>query len=295
MELRVLRYFLAVAREENISAAADFLHVTQPTLSRQLMELEENLGTKLFIRGNRKITLTQEGMFLRKRAQEIVDLVDKTEADFHTPEEIISGNVYIGGGESDAIRLIGNVISRVQQEHPDIHYHLFSGNAEDVTERLDKGLLDFGILIDPPSLKEYDYLRLPFHDQWGVFMRQDSALTALEVIQPKDLWNVPLIISRQTLANNDLTGWLSKDLNQLQVIATYNLIFNAARLVEEGVGYALALDKLIPTCEDSQLCFRLLDPPVTTNILIVWKKYQIFSKPAEILLQYLQQVLASIS
>ena len=166
MELRVLRYFLAVAREENISAAADYLHLTQPTLSRQLMDLEAELGKKLFIRGNRKITLTEEGVLFRKRANEILDLVEKTEAEFRSVDEILAGDIYIGGGESKAMRLAAQTARSLQMRHPAIHYHLYSGNADDVGERLDKGLLDFGILIEPFDRKKYDSLRLPTRDRW---------------------------------------------------------------------------------------------------------------------------------
>ena len=164
MEIRVLKYFLAVAREESISRAADVLHVSQPTLSRQLMDMENELGTVLFTRGNRKITLTEEGMFLRKRAQEIIELVDKTESEFHGSDEIISGDVFIGGGETDAMRIIAKVIQKLHTVYPHIHYHLYSGNAEDVMERLDRGLLDFGIVIEPTDIKKYEFLRLSVTD-----------------------------------------------------------------------------------------------------------------------------------
>lgn len=174
MELRVLRYFLAVAREETISGAAEYLHVTQPTLSRQMMELEEELGKKLFIRGNRKISLTEEGMFLRKRAQEIVALVDRTESEFSVSDENISGDVSIGGGETDAMRLVARTATRLQARYPHISYHLFSGNADDVAERLDRGLVDFGIFIGAVELSKYDFLQLPVRDTWGVLMRKDS-------------------------------------------------------------------------------------------------------------------------
>ena len=169
MELRVLRYFLAVAREESITAAANQLHVTQPTLSRQLMDLEKELGSPLFIRGNRKITLTEEGLFLRTRAQEIIDLADKTDG-------MISGEVHIGAGETQAIRLIAKAAHRLRDEQPMIHYRLFSGNADDVMEKLDKGLLDFGIVIEPVDISKYDSLKLPYHDLWGVLMRRDAPL-----------------------------------------------------------------------------------------------------------------------
>jgi DNA-binding transcriptional LysR family regulator len=293
LELRVLRYFLAVAREENITNAAESLHVTQPTLSKQLMDLEVQLGKKLFIRGNRKITLTEEGLFFRKRAQEIVDLVKKTESEFNKTDENISGDIYIGGGETDAIRIIAKTIKQIQNKYPNIHFHIFSGNADDVTERLDKGLLDFGILIEPVDIKKYDYLQLPAKDTWGLLMKKDSQLAVLEKIKSEHLLNIPLICSRQTLVSNEIAGWLGGDYGKLNVIATYNLIFNASLLVDEGVGCALCLDKLVNTSDNSNLCFRPLEPRLEAGLYIIWKKYQVFSKANEVFLSKLQAELAT--
>jgi DNA-binding transcriptional LysR family regulator len=288
MEIRVLRYFLAVAREENITKAAESLHVTQPTLSKQLMDLETELGKKLFIRGNRKITFTEEGMFLRKRAQEIVDLIEKTESEFNRPNVNISGDIYIGGGETDAIRIIAKLVKTLKREYPNIYYHLFSGNADDVTERLDKGLLDFGILIEPVDIKKYEYLRLPASDTWGLLMKKDSPLAAYDKIKAEILWDIPLICSRQSLVSNEIAGWLGGNYEKLNIVATYNLIFNASLMVDEGVGYALCLDKLVNTSSDSSLCFRPLEPRFEAGLFIIWKKYQVFSKANEMFLQKLQ-------
>ena len=210
MELRVLRYFLAVAREESISGAAEALHVTQPTLSRQMMELEEELGKTLFLRGKRKISLTEEGMFLRKRAQEIVTLVEKTESEFSAAEETISGDVHIGGGETDAMRLIARAAHRLQSAYPHIAYHLFSGNADDVTERLDRGLVDFGVFIEPADLSKYDFIKLPVTDIWGVLMRKDCPLAARATIRPQDLLGLPLLASNQHLVKNEFSGWFGE-------------------------------------------------------------------------------------
>lgn len=288
MELRVLRYFLAVAREENITEAAKSLHVTQPTLSKQLMDLEKRLGQTLFIRGNRKITLTDEGMLLRKRAQEILDLVEKTESELQQTDEIISGNIYIGGGETDAMRLIAKAVKRLQEEQPHIQYHLFSGNADDVTERLDKGLLDFGILIEPADIKKYNYLRLPATDTWGLLIRKDSPLAALKTIRPENMRGIPLLCSKQTLVRNEISGWLQTDYDKLNIIASYNLIYNASLMVEEKVGYALCLDKLVNTTGESNLCFRPLEPTLKSHLNIVWKKHQVFSKASEKFLEKLR-------
>lgn len=293
LDIRVLRYFLAVAKEESISGAANSLNITQPTLSRQLMDLEEELGAKLFIRSNRKITLTDEGMLLRKRAGEIVTLVDKTQAEFNTPEEIVSGEIYIGSGETHVIKVLAKVARQLQEDYPHIHYRIFSGNADDVVERLDKGLLDFGILIEPANVKKYDFMSLPGVDIWGVLMKKDSILANKAKVKPEDLWHLPLLVSNQSMVTNLISNWLQKDFEQLNIVATYNLIYNASILVQEGLGYAITLDKLVNTSGDSNLCFRALQPKLEARLNIVWKKYQIFSKPAQIFLNYLQKELSN--
>jgi len=289
LDVRVLRYFLAVAQEESISGAAEYLHLTQPTLSRQLMDLEEELGKKLFIRGSRKVTLTEDGLLLRKRAGEIVDLVDKTESEFREAEGEISGDVYIGGGETAAMRLIAQTARELQEQYPHIRYHLYSGNGDDVAERLDKGLLDFGLFIDRVDLKKYDHFRLPVTDTWGVLMRKDSPLAEKDCVCLEDLWKAPLLISRQSLAEYGLPGWMRKNYEELNIVATYNLLFNAALMVETGVGYALCLDKLVNTMDVSELCFRPITGGVSAGIDIVWKKYQVFSKASQKFLERLQK------
>ena len=290
MELRVLRYFLAVAREESISDAAEFLHITQPTLSRQLMDLEEELGKQLLIRGkrNRKIMLTEDGMRLRKRAEEIVALADKTEAEFLAADDAVSGDVYIGCGESDAMRIIAKTAVKLRQDYPDIHFHLYSGNAEDVSERMEKGLLDFGIFITSANIDKYDYLKLPAYDTWGLIMRKSDQLAARDFITPQDLQGLPLIMSRQALVQEDISRWGKKQIQNLNVVATYNLVYNAAIMTREGFGYTLTLDKLANTGSDNDLCFRPLKPELRINLNIVWKKYQIFSKASQKFLEYLK-------
>lgn len=292
MELRVLRYFLAVAREQSISAAAEFLHITQPTLSRQIMELEKELDAKLLKRGNRsqKITLTDEGMLLRKRAEEIVELADRTEAEFMYKDELVSGDVYIGAGETDAMRLLARAAKALHVQYPHIRFHLHSGNAEFVTERLDRGLLDFGILIEPADVRKYDYIRLPSVDTWGILMRRDSPLAAQDAVRPADLQNLPLLVSQQTIVPNELAGWLGCSFDTLQIVATYNLLFNASLMVEEGLGYALCLDKIIRTADSGALCFRPLAPKLTVGLNVVWKKHQVFPKAAELFLQKLREM-----
>ncbi|MFV0578852.1 MAG: LysR family transcriptional regulator [Fusobacterium ulcerans] len=292
MELRVLRYFLAVAKEESITAASETLHVTQPTLSRQLMELEEEFGKKLFIRGNRKITLTDEGILLRKRAEEIVELVEKTETEITASDEIINGDIYIGGGETDAMRIIAHIVKKLQEKYPQVKYHLFSGNADDVTERLDRGLLDFGVVIEPANIQKYDYLKLPATDTWGVLMRKDSPLAQNTVIKPKDLHNIPLLCSRQSMVGKGISQWIGKDFEKLNIVATYNLVYNASLMVEEGIGYALSLDKLVNTTGNSALCFKPLEPKLEVGLNIVWKKSQVFSKAAKKFLEMLKSELS---
>ena len=290
MELRVLQYFLAVAREQNISAAAQSLHLTQPTLSRQLRELEEALGKQLMIRGNRKITLTEEGMLLRKRAEEILELADRTEKEIMQSADTVSGDIYIGTGETDGVRQIARTAHQLQQSYPGIHFHIVSGDAVDVCERLDKGLLDFGVLLGEMDKAKYHYLELPMKDTWGVLMRRDSPLAGQDAVSPQDLWDKPLILSRQVDNKSGLYRWLRKEPAELHTVATYNLIYNASLMVDEGMGYAFTLDKLVNTT-GSDLCFRPLQPRLELGMYLVWKKSQIFSKAAELFLERLQEQL----
>ena len=288
MEFRVLRYFLAVAREASITGAANSLHLTQPTLSRQLQELEKELGQKLLIRGKSKVTLTPEGMMLKKRAEEIVDMVEKTEAEFKSINEIIGGDIYIGCGETEAMKYVTQVMKELQDECPDVKFHIYSGNAEDVTEKLDKGLLDFGILIQPIDLSKYDNITLPYKDVWGVVMRNDSPLVLKDVVTIDDIKSRPIIASRQMSrkysAASGFLDWFGDEFEELDIVATYNLIYNAAIMVQEGIGYAVTLDKLVNTSGNTNLCFRPLSPKLESGLDIVWKKYQVFSPAAKIFL-----------
>lgn len=292
MEIRVLRYFLAVAREGNITAAANFLHLTQPTLSRQIKDLEDELGQQLLIRKSHRVILTPEGMLLRKRAEEIVSMVDKTEAVFASMGNTVSGDIYIGGGETQAIKLIADIIKELSDVYPDIRYHMYSGNAQDVTERLDKGLLDFGLLIQPADLTKYDYLILPEKDRWGVIMRKDSPLAKKEYVEKQDLLELPLLCSRQVMQlkgyGNQFAEWFGDDYDKINVVTTFNLIYNAAIMVEAGIGYAISIDKLVNTSQGSNLCFRPLKPKLESGLNIIWKKYQVFSPAADLFLQRLK-------
>ena len=279
MELRVLKYFLAVAREGSITGAANSLHLTQPTLSRQLQELENELKQKLLVRGKYKVTLTSEGMILRKRAQEIVDLVDKTEAEFQAISDTISGDIYIGGGETDSMKYIAKIIKDIQEQYPEVKFHIYSGNAEDVTEKLDRGLLDFGVLIQPIDLSKYDYITLPEKDVWGVIMRKDNPLSKKDFITLDDVLNMPILASRQMSPkyskDSGFLDWFGDKYEKLKIAATYNLLYNAAIMVKAGVGNAISLDKLANTSQESDLCFRPLFPRLESGLDIAWKKYQV--------------------
>lgn len=287
MELRVLEYFLAVAREQNITRAAEYLHITQPTLSRQLSDLEGELGKQLFIRGKRKITLTDDGLFLRKKAEEIVTLAQRTEAQMKGSGTSVAGDVFIGCGETDAMHNIAEVIRKIQESHSDVHFHIISGDTADLTDRLDKGLFDFCLLIGDVDRSKYDYLELPYKDVWGILMPADALLAQSNSIRAEDLWDKPIIASRQMLESSDFRKWINKDVSDLNVIATYNLAYNASIMAMENMGYVLTLDKLINT-NGTNLCFRPLEPMQTVSMSMVWKKYQKQSKAAELFIKELR-------
>ena len=293
MELRVLQYFLAIAREQSIVRAAKSLHLSQPTLSTQIKAMEKELGKQLLIRGtkgSRKITLTEEGMILRKRAEEILNLVQKAQREISLSDKVIVGDVYIGTGETDAVRIIAKAARELYKTYPGIHYHISSGNAQFVIEQLDKGLIDFGIIFGPIDQTKYNFIEMPFKDTWGVLMLQDSPLAAKAAISPEDLWNKPLIISQQANAQGGLAAWMKKELSELEIVATYNLLFNASLMVEEGLGYAIGLDKIIHTSGNSNLCFRPLTPKREAGMSIIWKKYQVFSKASEKFMQKMKEM-----
>lgn len=289
MDIRELKYFLAVAREENVSKAADYLFITQPSLTRQIQALEKEIGKPLFNRGNRKMTLTEAGILLRKHAEEILELYEKAQKALASPSETVSGEVYIGSGESYAVKMVANIAKGVRAEYPNIKFNFYSGDSIDVSEKLEKGLLDFGILIEANDLNKYDYLRLPVKDVWGVLMKKDAPLAQKQVITPQDLVDKPLICSKHSMAIRNIARWMKTDPEKLNIVATYNLIYNASLMVEEGMGYAIGLDKLINTGEDSPFAFRPLSPVTESPLDIVWKKYQIFSPAAQVFLQKLQE------
>lgn len=278
MEIRVLKYFLTVTREESITKAAEILHITQPTLSRQLMQLEDELKTQLFIRGKSKITLTEEGILLKRRAEEIVDLAHKTEKEFSEQNSLIGGEIFIGGAETNAMHFLADLIKKFIEEYPQVKYNLFSGNADDVMERIDKGLIDIGLLKEPVNIEKYDFLRLPHKETWGILMRKDSPLAKKEYITPEDLVGKPIMYTSRSIVQNEISNWFGDNYEKLDVIATYNLIYNAAIMVEEGVGYALSLDNLVRINHETNICFKPLYPKLEAGTVIIWKKQQVFSK-----------------
>lgn len=295
MEIRVLKYFLTVSEIGNITKAANSMHLTQPTLSRQLQELEKELGQKLFIRGNHSVSLTPEGIILRKRAQEIIDLVDKTETEFTSFKDEVMGDIFIGSGETKSIKLITDIMKTLKKDYPKIKFHIVSGDSGDLVERLDKGLLDFCVLIQPVNLEKYDYIDLGEKDTWGLLLRKDDPLADKKSIKIEDLMELPLIISRQAIRktdeNNVFLNWFGNNFENLNIAGTYNLIYNAAIMTEDRIGYAMGLDKLINTTANTSLCFRPLNPKLEVGISVVWKKNQVFSRPAKLFLEQLRKKL----
>ena len=288
MELRVLRYFLAVARAESITGAAQVLRITQPTLSRQIADMEQELGVRLLNRRkNSKVTLTEAGVFLRRHAEEIVALADRTEAAFSASGEVVTGDVHISAGETDAVRLLARAARNLRERYPNIRYHISSGDRSNVEYELDKGLSDFGILLGPANFAKYDYLTLPIRDTWGVLMRSDAPLAEKERIRPEDLWDKPIILSRQS-SSEQLPKWIGKPTAELNIVATYSLVYNATLMASEGLGYVVTLDKLINVSGDSEFCFRPLDGIDAVPVHLVWKKRQEFSTAATLFLNELR-------
>ena len=297
MELRELRYFLAVAREESITKAAESLYIAQPSLTKQMQNLEKEIGRPLFLRGSRRITLTDTGILLKKRAEELLALYEKTEAEILAPEDTVCGDVFIGGGESYAVQTVAKAAKSVQDDYPLVRFSFLSSDAGDVMERLDKGLIDFGILVDltdHPGLSKYHSIRLPQSDTWGVLMRKDSPLAAKERITADELRQQPLICSLQSLRKGSrIYEWFGGRMEELRLMGRYNLLYNATLLVREGIGYAISLERLINTTGESELCFRPLWPAVETHLDIVWKRYAVFSRPAQVFLDRLRMLIGA--
>ncbi len=288
MEIRVLRYFLEVAREGSVTHAAQRLHISQPTLSKQIKDLEAELGKKLFVRSSFSVRLTDEGMLLRRRAEDILDMVDKTADEFRALGQITGGDIHIGCAESDGIKHLAQRIKAIQGQYPGIRVHLYSGDTDDLAERLDRGLLDFAVIAQAVDLSKYNYLELPGVDTWGVVMRKGASLAQKETVCLDDLLDLPLIVSRQGI-REDIPRLFGEMMDRLHIVATINLTYNGSILAREGLGYILTFDKLVDTSEQSELCFRPLIPRLETKLYIIWKKYQVFTPAAEVLLNELKE------
>ena len=287
MDIRVLQYFLAVAREGSFSRAAETLYLSQPTLSRQIREMEEELGVRLFERTNRSVRLTQDGMRLRRRAQEIADLMEKTRAEFAEPAGSVAGEIAIGCGETQIMREIARVAIPLQREHPGIRFSLYSAYADDVAEKLDRGLLDFGLMFEPFDTRKYETLLLPFSDEFGFLMRADHPLAKKKSLRMEDVEGEPLLFPSQGQSVGLSTSILRSDhdAGRLNIVCRYNLLFNAAVMAEQGMGIAFCLDHLADTTEHTGLTFRPLYPPLSCRLRFVWKKYQVFPPAADLFLR----------
>ena len=288
MEIRTLRYFLAVAREENMTRAAEILHVTQPTLSKALKSLEEELGKKLFIRHSFSIRLTEEGVLLRNRAEDLVGMADKIEQEFISLDDISGGELYLGLAESFQIRYLARVIKSFKTRYPNLHYHITSGDTEQIADKLDKGLLDFLVLAELPDSRRYEYLAFPEKDVWGLVIPEEDPLLAKDTIRTEDLKGLPLFCSEQAW-NGDIRKWAGSSFSKLKLEGSFRLSYNGSIFTREGLGYLLTFRNLIDTSEKSRLVFRPLEPTLETALYIVWNRYQTFTPIAERFLQQLKE------
>lgn len=288
MEIRVLRYFLTVVREEGINRAAEVLHITQPTLSRQLSQLEEEVGVKLFHRGARKITLTNEGILLRRRAEEILSLVDRTERELVEQEELVDGRIVIGCGELAAVQVLPEIIETFHEKYPLVTYDIFTGNADLVKEQMEKGLIDIGVLLEPINIEKFDFIRLAGKERWVVLMRPDAPLADKEAVSTRDLENLPIILPRRTNVQNELTNWLGDSLQTMQVLFTSNLSTNSAIMVQKGLAYSIVIEGSVPFWDKEKIAYRPLCPELTANSVLAWKKQQPFSLAATKFIEYIK-------
>ncbi len=293
MEIRTLRYFLAVAREENMTRAAEYLHVTQPTLSKQIQALEEELGKKLFIRHSFRIELTEEGALLRKRAEDLVSMADKIIGEFVALDDVTGGDIYLGLAESCQIRYLARAIKQLKEICPGLRYHITSGDTEQVTEKLDKGVLDFAVLAEEPDTSKYRSLRFPEADVWGLVMPSDCALAEKESICVDDIAGLPLFCSEQGW-QKDIPSWCGDQIDRLHLEGSFRLPYNASLFIKEGLGYLLTFDRLIDTGPDSGFVFRPLSPKLETKIYLIWRKYQVFTPIAERMLARLKESLKAV-
>ena len=289
MELQTLQYFLAVTKEENITRAAESLHISQPYLSKQLKELEQELGKQLLIRGKRKITLTEDGIILRKRAEEILSLVKKTEYDLSSDTTQISGEITIGGNPTITIL---NAAARIRSQYPDVHFQFYSSDAIDVSERLEHGSIDFAIFLEPIDISEYNYISLPESSRWGVLMSSDCKLAENSYIGKEDLLKLPLILHRRTGLQQLISHWADTDIENFNIAATYNVVNGSpTKFIKSGLGFYLTTEDLLPAVLEKAVCFRPLNPPLEIHYALIWKRTAFQSKAAEVFLQELKQSL----
>ncbi len=294
MELRTLRYFLAAAQEKNITKAADMLHVTQPTLSRQMIELEEELGTTLMLRGKNGLTLTDDGIFFRQRAEEIVALADRLEQAFVEKNTDISGVISIGATEAIGSRLFAKLIKRFSDQYPLVQFHLYNEMADDIKDRMDKGLIDVGLLLEPIDTSKYDFIRLSQKETWGVLMRDDHPLASLESITPEEITEYPLILPLREQVRAEILNWLKREEKELNIPLSYTLLSNAVLLVEEGLGCAFCLDGALAIRNSPNLRFIPIHPERTTRSVLVWKKKHLFSPAISLFLQEINMLRAKV-
>ena len=288
MEIRVLRYFLTVVREESITRAAEVLHITQPTLSRQLSQMEEEVGVKLFHRGTRKITLTNEGILLRRRAEEILQLVDKTEKELIELDEQVEGKISIGCGEIASVRILSELIDSFRKRYPNVSFDIFTATADMVKEQMDKGLLDIGLLLEPIDMEKYDFIRLDMKEKWVVLMHPDSPLADKEAVTAKDLSVLPLILPRRMSVQSELASWFGDYYDKLNVAFTSNLSTNSAIMVLNGLAYSLVIEGAVPFWDSSKVTYRPLMPSLTATSVLAWKRGQPFSLAATKFIEHLK-------
>ncbi|MDO4279972.1 MAG: LysR family transcriptional regulator [Lachnoclostridium edouardi] len=292
MEVRILRYFLAVAREENITKAAEILHITQPTLSRQLNQLEEEVGVRLFERGSRKIVLTNEGLLLRRRAEEIIALVDKTERELIIQEEVLEGTISIGCGELQAVQVLPELFRSFSEKYPQVNYDLFTANADQVKEQMEAGILDIGLLLEPINIDKYNFIRLPVKERWVVLMRPDDPLAQKEWVTAQDLERLPIIMARRSNVQNELANWFGSRFQNLHILFKSNFSTNAAIMVQDGQGYALIVEGVTGNLWDqNKICSRPLYPELLSTCVLAWKRQQPFSKATTKFLEHIKSVL----
>lgn len=287
METRLLRYFLTVAHEENITRAAEVLHITQPTLSRQLVQLEEETGVTLFIRGKRKITLTPEGMLLRRRAEEILSLVDKTEKELLQQDALVEGTISIGCGELNSVNLLAQIIKDFKALYPKVKFNLHTGNSDRLKEQLEQGLIDIALLLEPVSIEKYDFLRLPVKERYGVIMPAGCALAQKSSVRPEDLKGLPLITAMRNSVTGEFDNWAEGILQDNYAFSS-DLAANAVLMVEHGLGYMLTMEKVIPYLDESKVTFRPIEPERTFNTLLAWKRYAPGSVVMEKFIQHIK-------